>query len=67
MNDADKSNGFENFSPATTAWLKSGNYLTLDGRQVFYTDRGTGPAILLIHGHPSSCNDWEGVCQRLES
>jgi pimeloyl-ACP methyl ester carboxylesterase len=67
MNDTNKSKGYEKFSPATTAWMKSGNYLTVDGRQIFYTDRGKGPVILLIHGHPSSCNDWEGVCDRLES
>ena len=58
---------FEHFSAATTSWLKSGHHETIDDRQVFVTDRGNGPAVLLIHGHPSSCNDWEGVCDRLES
>ena len=59
--------GFETFSPATTAWLKSGNHQTIDGRQIFYTERGTGPVVVLIHGHPMSCHDWKGECDRLES
>ena len=42
-------------------------HLTIDGRKIFVTDRGSGPVVLLIHGHPSSCNDWKGVADRLES
>ena len=34
---------------------------------IFVTDRGQGTPILLLHGHPSSCHDWKGVCDRLDS
>jgi pimeloyl-ACP methyl ester carboxylesterase len=64
MEDSDSS--FQSFSASTKAWLNSGKHVTLDGKRIFMTDRGTGPAILLIHGHPSSCLDWKGVCDRLE-
>lgn len=62
-----KNKEYSNFSPATKEWAQSGKHLTIDGRQIFITDRGSGPVVLLIHGHPSSCNDWKGVADRLES
>lgn len=54
------------FSAATQAWLDSGRYAGADGKRVFYVDRGSGPAVLFLHGFPTSCYDWRGVIDRLE-
>ncbi len=54
-------------SASAKAWLESGSHQEIDGRSIFVTDRGQGTPILLLHGHPSSCHDWKGVCDRLDS
>ncbi len=54
-------------SSAVKAWEKTGKYMMVDGHKVFYHDVGKGPVILLLHGHPSSSNDWNGVVERLKS
>lgn len=54
-------------SESASAWLESGSRRTIHGHSIFVTDRGQGTPILLLHGHPSSCHDWKGVCDRLES
>ena len=54
-------------SDVAKTWLDSGSHMTIEGKSIFYTDRGKGTPILLLHGHPSSCNDWKPVCDRLES
>ncbi len=53
-------------SSAAKAWEATGEYMTIDGRRIFYHDVGTGPVILLLHGHPSSSHDWQGVTERLQ-
>jgi len=63
----DKAKASKGLSPAAKAWEKTGKYMTVDGHKVFYHDVGKGPVILLLHGHPSSSNDWEGVIERLKS
>ena len=57
----------DQLSSAAKAWLDSGLHTTIEGKSIFHTDRGEGAPILLLHGHPSSCHDWKGVCDRLES
>ena len=54
-------------SNAAREWLDSGKYMEIEGKSIFYSDRGEGTPIMLLHGHPSSCHDWKGVCDRLES
>ena len=55
----------QGFSAATQRWLAEGRHLTIDGRRVFVYERGQGPAVLLLHGYPTSCYDWRGVTARL--
>src|SRR5579863_188879 len=35
-------------------------FVSVDGMRVHYRDRGTGPAIVLLHGSNSSLHTWEG-------
>lgn len=56
----------EKLSAVAQAWEKTGSYMTVDGHKVFYHDVGKGPAILLLHGHPSSSYDWKGVVEVLK-
>ena len=37
----------------------SGGYLTVDGHRIHYVERGSGPALLLLHGLGKSSFDWE--------
>ena len=55
----------EDFSPPTKAWLASGRHIEVDGRRIFAVERGAGPALLLMHGFPTSCYDWRGVMEAL--
>lgn len=56
-----------NLSAAAQEWEATGQYMTIDGNQVFYYDVGEGPAILLLHGHPSSSLDWKDVADVLKN
>ena len=49
------------FSQPTRLWLSEGRYAELDGRRIFVYERGSGPAVLLLHGFPTSSYDWRGV------
>jgi pimeloyl-ACP methyl ester carboxylesterase len=53
------------FSEATRRWLESGRRVEVDGRRVFVYERGEGPAVLLLHGFPTSCYDWRGVIDEM--
>src|SRR3990170_228347 len=55
----------DKLSPATRRWLASGRHLTIEGKRIFVVDRGEGPAVLLMHGFPTSCYDWRGVMEAL--
>ncbi len=54
------------FSDVTRRWLESGRRVQMDGRRVFVYERGSGPSVLLLHGFPTSGNDWVGVIERLQ-
>jgi len=45
------------------AWRARGELMTLAGKQIFVMDEGSHelPALLLIHGFPTSSWDWQGV------
>src|SRR3990172_2553325 len=49
------------FSEPTRRWLREGQFVQLDARRIFVYERGTGKAVLLLHGFPTSCHDWRGV------
>jgi pimeloyl-ACP methyl ester carboxylesterase len=55
----------QELSPATKRWLASGERIDVDGKRVFVYERGDGPALLLLHGFPTSCYDWRGVIDEL--
>jgi pimeloyl-ACP methyl ester carboxylesterase len=47
-------------------WERRGRYLWIRGRRVFYWERGSGPAIVAIHGFPASSYDWRLVAEHLD-
>jgi len=53
------------FSAATRRWLADGRHIEVGGQRIFLYERGSGPAVLLLHGFPTSCYDWRGVASIL--
>ena len=53
------------FSEPTRRWLESGRHLDIEGKRIFVYERGDGPAVLLLHGFPTSGYDWRGVIDGL--
>ena len=53
------------FSAPTRRWLESGRHLEIEGKRIFVYERGEGPAVLLLHGFPTSGYDWRGVIDGL--
>jgi len=53
------------FSAPTRRWLESGRHLEIEGKRIFVYERGGGPAVLLLHGFPTSGYDWRGVIDGL--
>jgi pimeloyl-ACP methyl ester carboxylesterase len=52
-------------APKTGAWMAAAGveprYETLDGRRIRYVRRGSGPAVILLHGIASSLYTWKDV------
>ncbi|HEX4452688.1 MAG TPA: hypothetical protein VH143_17545 [Kofleriaceae bacterium] len=40
------------------AWRDAGAFIELRGYRMFYRREGRGPALLLVHGYPTSSWDW---------
>lgn len=55
----------DGFSPPTIQWYRAGYHVEVGDRKIFVYERGTGPALLFLHGFPTSCYDWRAVMQRL--
>jgi pimeloyl-ACP methyl ester carboxylesterase len=53
------------FSEPTRRWLESGRQVDIEGKRIFVYERGSGPAVLLLHGFPTSGYDWRGVIEGL--
>ena len=53
------------FAEPTRRWLESGRHLDIEGKRIFVYERGDGPAVLLLHGFPTSGYDWRGVIDSL--
>ena len=53
------------FSAPARRWLESGRHLEIEGKRIFVYERGEGPAVLLLHGFPTSGYDWRGVIDGL--
>ena len=58
---------FDDFSPATRDWLRSGRHVEVVGHRVFVRECGEGPFLLLIHGFPTSSFDWKAVVELLSA
>ncbi len=40
------------------AWRDAGTFVELNGHRMFFRREGRGPALLLVHGYPTSSWDW---------
>jgi pimeloyl-ACP methyl ester carboxylesterase len=55
-------------TPRVLEWCRAGEFAELDGRRIFVrAQAGDGPAVLLLHGYPSSSYDWRRVFGLLPS
>lgn len=52
-------------SSAAREWLAQGRHVDANGMPIFVYERGSGPAVLFMHGFPTSCYDFRGVIDRL--
>ena len=48
-------------------WRENGQFLKIDGQQIFYRSEGEGPVLLFIHGYPTASFDWVKVWPALSS
>jgi len=53
--------------PALQQWRDKGSFLRINGAEIFYLDEGEydQPALLLIHGFPTSSWDWQPMWHTL--
>lgn len=47
------------------AWREAGTFVELGGHRMFYRREGAGPALLLVHGYPTSSWDWAPIWHEL--
>jgi pimeloyl-ACP methyl ester carboxylesterase len=47
------------------AWREAGTFVDLGGHRMFYRREGRGPALVLVHGYPTSSWDWAPVWSEL--
>jgi pimeloyl-ACP methyl ester carboxylesterase len=47
------------------AWREAGELLDLRGHRMFFRREGRGPALLLVHGYPTSSWDWAPLWSEL--
>ncbi len=54
-------------SLAARAWYESGTHVTVEGKRIYVREVGdaAAPALLLVHGFPSSSYDWRHVMRLL--
>jgi pimeloyl-ACP methyl ester carboxylesterase len=43
------------------AWRDAGTFVELGGHRMFFRREGQGPALLLVHGYPTSSWDWAPI------
>ncbi len=58
-----KSNDLSN--PDLLKWHGEGQFIAFEGFRCFYQDKGSGPALLMVHGFPTSSWDWHEVFPEL--
>jgi pimeloyl-ACP methyl ester carboxylesterase len=47
------------------AWREAGTFVELGGHRMFFRREGNGPALLLVHGYPTSSWDWAPLWSEL--
>jgi pimeloyl-ACP methyl ester carboxylesterase len=47
--------------PLLRQWQAAGRRFVHEGRSIFYRDEETGPALLCVHGYPTSSWDWHRI------
>ena len=47
------------------AWRDAGAFIELGGHRMFFRREGKGPALLLVHGYPTSSWDWAAIWPEL--
>lgn len=46
-------------------WKSKGQFLEIDGHQIFYIQEGSGPQLLILHGYPYNTFEWKFVWTEL--
>ena len=46
-------------------WYEGGKFLRAEDRQIFFREGGTGDALVLLHGFPTSSWDWQPIWEEL--
>jgi pimeloyl-ACP methyl ester carboxylesterase len=57
----------DQLSEATQKWQQCGRLVDAGGMQVFAYEKGSGPAILFLHGFPTSSYDWREIIDILSA
>lgn len=50
---------------ALSAWWEEGSFVEIEGHKMFVRIEGAGPALVFLHGFPTSSHDWAEVMQDL--
>lgn len=53
------------FAKVSSAWYENGNTFSFRRNDIFFRDISAGPAMLAIHGFPTSGCDWSPIAQGL--
>jgi pimeloyl-ACP methyl ester carboxylesterase len=51
--------------PRIEAWRSRGDFLDVDGRNIFWWEQGSGRPLLALHGFPASSYDWRMLANLL--
>ncbi|MFK7770518.1 MAG: alpha/beta fold hydrolase [Saprospiraceae bacterium] len=46
-------------------WKNKGQFLEINGHQIFYIQEGSGPQLLILHGYPYNTFEWKFVWKEL--
>ena len=58
---------FDELAVSPKEWQRSGSSFSFDGHSVFFVDKGTGPAIVALHGYPTSSWDFRNLLPALSA
>lgn len=58
---------FDNLSAPTRSWANLGHHVDFADRRIFVAEQGEGPALLMLHGFPTSAFDWRQMIELLRA